>query len=198
MFFPVRCHVSFCLQEFSNSMCAAELWQAICVGIISVWSYVFAKDCRCLCSTVQLLKAAWILKSCSRDKESMKKIQLTGWFCLLQIDGLAGCHRGIPICKQSWGSRGMVWVPRAVTLLGAPGVTSVWPHHQGLRQRWALQLPDWMEGVGVMDHNPTDSCFQENHRNRNCCWEIAAKYRKCKVLCLWQSPHENFNQLLRN
>lgn len=53
---------------------------------------MFAKACRCLCFTVQLLKAAWILTSCSRDKESMKKIQLTGWFCLLQIDGLAGCR----------------------------------------------------------------------------------------------------------
>lgn len=45
---------------FKLCVCAAELGQAVCVGILSVWSWVFAGACQCLCFTVQLLKAAWI------------------------------------------------------------------------------------------------------------------------------------------
>lgn len=78
----------FLFAGVSKPVCAAELWQAICVGIISVWSCVFAKACRCLCFTVQLLKAAWILTSCSGEKESMKKC--SPWLVLPPVGRWAG------------------------------------------------------------------------------------------------------------
>lgn len=106
----------FLFAGVSKPVCAAEQWQAICVGIISVWSCVFAKACRCLCFTVQLFKAAWILTSCSGEKESMKRC--SPWLVLPPVGRWAGrLSHGNSISEPSWRSKGTVWVPGAATLV---------------------------------------------------------------------------------